>query len=122
VWGVEVGSLRVFGGEDGGGGGLCGGIGAFCKSVSLSNSLSETDFRFPSPWVRFQTEIFVEELAFDLEFEDVRCVTWLFKKFISTILCRELTTELESCNMMMSVHDVYPLQQQRWGEKKCRPH
>jgi hypothetical protein len=61
--------------------------GAFCKSVSLSNSLSETDFRFPSPWVRFQTEIFVEELAFDLEFENVRCVTWLFKKFISTILC-----------------------------------
>jgi hypothetical protein len=60
--------------------------GAFCKSVSLSNSLSETDFRFLSPWVRFQTEIFVEELAFDLEFEDVRYVTWLFKKFISTML------------------------------------
>ncbi len=38
------------------------------------------------------------------------------------MLSWELTTELESCNMMMSVHDVYPLQQQRWGEKKCRPH
>ncbi len=59
---------------------------AFCKFVSLSNSLLETDFRFPSPWVRFQMEIFVQELAFDLEFEDVRYVTWLFKKFISTML------------------------------------
>jgi len=65
---------------------LRGGWFAFCKFVSLANSLSETDFRFPSPWVRFQTEIFVEELAFDLEFEDVRYVTWLFKKFISTML------------------------------------